>query len=195
MNIIKFMVSWIPTAVALAFVVSFELGRRQKLRVEAARNAEPMDYSANTQSDRSSVSEGVIDVSDEVLGFGGHGTVVYKGKLEGRNVAVKRMLKAYHASADREISLLIESDGHPNVVRYFLKEMRGDFVYLALELCDMNLQDLITAELARKRAQSMTSRSKERSKQKIPIDDATKQLLFEIASGVKHIHSLRIVHP
>ncbi len=191
--IIKFMVSWIPPAVALAFVVSFELGRRQKLREEAARNSELTNDSAKTQSGKSSFSEGVIDVSDEVLGFGGHGTVVYKGKLEGRNVAVKRMLKAYHASADREISLLIESDGHPNVVRYFLKEMRGDFVYLALELCDMNLQDLIT-ELARKRAQSLTSRSKERTKQKTPIDDATKQLLFEIASGVKHIHSLRIVH-
>lgn len=53
------------------------------------------------------------------------------------------MLKAYHASVDREISLLIESDGHPNVVRYFLKEAQGDFVYLALELCDMSLHDLI----------------------------------------------------
>ena len=69
--------------------------------------------------------------------------MVYKGTLDGRQVAVKRMLKTYHASADREISLLIESDGHPNVVRYFLKEIRGDFVYLALELCDLSLHDLI----------------------------------------------------
>ena len=68
---------------------------------------------------------------------------MYKGRLEGRHVAVKRLLKAYHASAEREISLLIESDGHPNVVRYFLKEIRGDFVYLALELCDLSLHDLI----------------------------------------------------
>ena len=50
----------------------------------------------------------------------------------------------YHASADREISLLISPDGHPNVVRYFLKEARNDFVYLALELCDLSLHDLIT---------------------------------------------------
>ncbi|KAI2501455.1 Ribonuclease 2-5A [Fragilaria crotonensis] len=91
---------------------------------------------------------GVIQVTDDVLGFGGHGTVVYRGTLDSRQVAVKRMLKAYHASADREISLLIESDGHPNVVRYFLKEVKGDFVYLALELCDMSLHDLI-AELRR----------------------------------------------
>ena len=84
---------------------------------------------------------GAIKVTDEVLGYGGHGTVVYKGSLDGRQVAVKRMLKTYHASANREISLLIESDGHPNVVRYFLKEVRGDFVYLVsmLFLCISSL--------------------------------------------------------
>lgn len=35
----------------------------------------------------------------------------------GRPVAVKRMLKAFHEAAEREMRLLIESDGHPNVVR------------------------------------------------------------------------------
>jgi serine/threonine protein kinase len=49
---------------------------------------------------------------------------------DGRPVAVKRMLRAFHAAADREMRLLIESDGHPNVVRYFLREQAGDFVYL-----------------------------------------------------------------
>jgi serine/threonine-protein kinase/endoribonuclease IRE1 len=54
------------------------------------------------------------------------------------------MLKAYHLSpqcGSRNILAFIESDGHPNVVRYFLKEVRGDFVYLALELCDLSLHD------------------------------------------------------
>lgn len=58
------------------------------------------------------------------------GTIVYRGTLDGRPVAVKRMLRAFHAAADREMRLLIESDGHPNVVRYFLREQAGDFVYL-----------------------------------------------------------------
>jgi len=44
----------------------------------------------------------------------------------------------------REISLLIRSDGHPNVVRYFLKEHQGDFVYLGLQLCEMSLRDFIS---------------------------------------------------
>ena len=95
----------------------------------------------------------------------------------------------YHASADREISLLIESDGHPNVVRYFLKEMRGDFVYLALELCNMSLNDLIVS-LSKLR----NNIRKENLQFSSGVEIATKSLLYQIASGVKHIHSLRIVH-
>lgn len=60
---------------------------------------------------RGEVRVGCLTVSDNVLGYGSHGTVVYKGLLEGRPVAVKRMLTDFHARADREISLLIESDG------------------------------------------------------------------------------------
>lgn len=133
----------------------------------------------------------VIQVSDQILGYGGQGTVVYKGMLDGREVAVKRLLKAYHASADREIRLLIESDGHPHVVRYFLKEVRGDFVYLALELCDMSLHDLIG--LLRESVQSNNATSALASARTIPLS-ATRTVLLQIASGVQHLHSLRIAH-
>lgn len=80
--------------------------------------------------------------------------------------------------------------GHPNVVRYFLKEVRGDFVYLALELCAISLNDLI---------QSL-SKLKNSRKENFTLFDAdgfefvTRSLLYQIASGVRHIHSLRIVH-
>eukprot|EP01041_Mallomonas_annulata_P014931 gene14931-31704_t len=37
-----------------------------------------------------------------------------------------------------QISLLI-----PNVIRYFLREQPGDFVYLALQLCRMSLRDFV----------------------------------------------------
>ncbi len=85
----------------------------------------------------------LVVAMEEVLGYGCHGTIVYKGLLDGRPVAVKRMLRAFHAAADREMRLLIESDGHPNVVRYFLREQAGEFVYLALELCVCSLRDVI----------------------------------------------------
>jgi serine/threonine-protein kinase/endoribonuclease IRE1 len=75
-----------------------------------------------------------------VLGYGSHGTVVLRGSLNGRPVAVKRMLSRFNRAADREVSLLIRSDGHPNVVRYFLRETKNEFVYLALQLCNMSLR-------------------------------------------------------
>jgi hypothetical protein len=83
---------------------------------------------------------GSLKVSDRVLGYGSHGTIVFHGELNGRAVAVKRMLSQFHKSIDREIASLIRSDGHPNVVRYFLKEEKNDFVYLGLQLCEMSLK-------------------------------------------------------
>ena len=184
---IKILSSWIAPTVALIFVVSFEFGRRERLKAIAkSPSIEYLDGAVTNGDDTESMklvtSQGVIQISDEVLGYGGHGTIVYKGVVDKRQVAVKRLLKIYASSADREISLLIESDGHPNVVRYFLKEIRGDFVYLALELCDMSLNDLIVC-LGKLRNEWKTDE----------VESATRSLLYQIASGVRHIHSLRIV--
>jgi serine/threonine-protein kinase/endoribonuclease IRE1 len=190
---LKIMSSWIAPTVALLFVVSFEMGRRERLKrevkssTEASRGGTFTDESNEAQNNSKSHG-GVIQLSEEILGFGGHGTIVYKGVLDKRQVAVKRLLNMYHASADREIELLIESDGHPNVVRYFLKEMRGDFVYLALELCDLSLNDLIVSlsklRNIRKENFHLTIGNAD------DVESATKSLLFQIASGVRHIHSL-----
>jgi hypothetical protein len=190
---LKIMSSWIAPTVALLFVVSFEMGRRERLKrevkssTEASRGGTFTDESNEAQNNSKSHG-GVIQLSEEILGFGGHGTIVYKGVLDKRQVAVKRLLNMYHASADREIELLIESDGHPNVVRYFLKEMRGDFVYLALELCDLSLNDLIVSlsklRNIRKENFHLTIGNAD------DFESATKSLLFQIASGVRHIHSL-----
>ena len=68
------------------------------------------------------------------------GTVVFRGCLNGRAVAVKRLLTQFNTTAEREIALLIRSDGHNNVVRYYLSERKGDFVYLCLQLCAMSLK-------------------------------------------------------
>ncbi|KAJ7326446.1 ribonuclease 2-5A-domain-containing protein [Mycena albidolilacea] len=51
-------------------------------------------------------------VSDHVLGS--HGTVVYRGSLQGRAVAVKRLLQDFVTLASREVNILQESDDHPN---------------------------------------------------------------------------------
>jgi len=194
---VKIMSSWIAPIVALIFVLSFELGRRERLKAESKGNivtdspgGEAKTNELAQSRENNANNQGVIQLTDEILGYGGHGTIVYKGVLDKRQVAVKRLLNMYHASADREISLLIESDGHPNVVRYFLKEVRGDFVYLALELCDMSLNDLIVSLSKLKNARKESFQPSEGD----DFESAIKSLLFQIASGVKHIHSLRIVH-
>ena len=231
-TLFKVMTSWIPPAVALAFVISFELGRRERLKKEnihvyndspfhrqsklssthSASSLDPNDMSQHnlqqSSSNRNTMIEnmtkdgnfGAIQVSDDILGYGGHGTVVYRGTLASRSVAVKRMLQTYHASADREISLLISSDGHPNVVRYFLKEARGDFVYLALELCDLSLHDLIVELRTSKKILAASSSSSSLSNNSTTMERLTKRekamqnMLKQIAEGVRHIHGLRIVH-
>lgn len=189
---LRVMGSWFFPVIALIFVLSFEMGRRKRQREKDKLDVLQASDLAGTGSVTSVMppQSGVIQVFDDViLGYGGHGTVVFKGLLEGRQVAVKRMLKAYHGSADREISLLIESDGHPNVVRYFLKEVRGDFVYLALELCDLSLHELIGQI---RTLQESVAEDKDSILSCVP--QATKGILLQIAQGVKHLHGLRIVH-
>ena len=118
--------------------------------------------------------------TDTVLGYGGHGTMVYKGSFDGRDVAVKRMLRDFFDIASHEVSLLQESDDHPNVVRYFDKEEDSQFFYIALELCPASLQDLI------ERPQSRTE-----VLQSCPDQP---DMLRQITAGLHYLHTLKIVH-
>ncbi|CAM9664324.1 unnamed protein product, partial [Hapterophycus canaliculatus] len=156
---------------------------------------------------RGEVRVGCLTVSDTVLGYGSHGTVVYRGLLEGRPVAVKRMLTDFHARADREISLLIESDGHPNVVRYFVREEAGEFVYLALQLCHLSLHNAM-AQIHSFMAQSRRKAEHEEGRpggprvglgraltaEDVRAPPELRAALLQVSQGVEHLHSLRIVH-
>lgn len=58
---------------------------------------------------------GNIEVNTEIqLGSGSNGTLVFAGKFDGRDVAVKRMLIHFYDIASQETRLLRESDDHPN---------------------------------------------------------------------------------
>lgn len=130
---------------------------------------------------------GLIKVSTEVLGYGCHGTVVFSGYLGPRPVAVKRMLRQFHSSANNEIKLLINSDGHPNVVRYYAKEECGDFVYLALEKCQQSLAATISDIQNTRRAHDGTAYT-HKQRQRL------REFLLKLANGVAHLHQQRIVH-
>ena len=103
-----------------------------------------------TKSEKKNKDQDKEGQGSGILGYGAHGTVVFEGRLEGRAVAVKRLLRAYYKSAVREATLLIRSDGHANVVRYFASKESADgvFVYLALERCDGALGDLVASARA-----------------------------------------------
>jgi len=138
-------------------------------------------------SDIADVSGPVIQIgqlkvfTDTVLGFGSHGTIVYKGSFDGRDVAVKRMLLEFFDIASHEVGLLQESDDHANVIRYFDREQAGEFLYIALELCPASLQDVIEKPDNFPALIGMPG---------LDLPDVLKQ----ITAGVRYLHSLKIVH-
>ncbi|KAK9477771.1 hypothetical protein V1514DRAFT_332954 [Lipomyces japonicus] len=126
-----------------------------------------------------SYSINALEVTDTILGYGSHGTVVYKGSFENREVAVKRMLLDFYDVASHEVSLLQESDDHPNVIRYYCKQESEKFLYIALELCPATLQDVV---------EKSSSFSDLVSRMDPP------KVLYQIANGLQYLHSLKIVH-
>ncbi|ORX50239.1 hypothetical protein DM01DRAFT_1100096 [Hesseltinella vesiculosa] len=123
----------------------------------------------------------ILELSESVLGYGSHGTVVYKGKFDGRAVAVKRLLIDFYDVAYQEVKLLQESDDHPNVIRYFYKEETDRFLYIALELCLGSLQDCVERALPMNEMKLVD--------QMDPAD-----ILRQMTMGIQHLHSLKIVH-
>lgn len=99
--------------------------------------------------------------------------------MQGRAVAVKRLLHDFVTLASREVSLLQDADDHPNVIRYYYQEAQANFLYIALELCPASLADII-----------------ERPDQfrEIAIAFEPKRALQQITSGLRHLHALKIVH-
>ncbi|KAJ6445176.1 1-phosphatidylinositol 4,5-bisphosphate phosphodiesterase 1 [Purpureocillium lavendulum] len=125
---------------------------------------------------------GNIEVNTELqLGTGSNGTLVFAGKFDGREVAVKRMLIQFYDIASQETRLLRESDDHPNVIRYYSQQMRDGFLYIALERCAASLADVVERpHLYRELANA--------GRTDLP------GVLYQITNGISHLHSLRIVH-
>lgn len=124
--------------------------------------------------------ENNLIISDKVLGYGSHGTVVFQGTFENRPVAVKRMLLDFFDIANHEVRLLQESDDHPNVIRYFCSQSSETekFLYIALELCLCSLEDIVEKPTKALRFSA----------------PKLNNVLFQLVSGLHYLHSLKIVH-
>jgi serine/threonine protein kinase len=140
------------------------------LLTRSYRRRPPANVVLMTQGDKLKVFE------DQILGYGSHGTVVFKGEFDGRVVAVKRLLLEFYEIAGQEAALLQHSDTHPNVIRYFCRERTEKFILIALEWCPRTLQDVIDESLE---ACGIVTR---------------KAYVRQIVLGLQHLHSLGIVH-
>uniref|UniRef100_A0A1A7X3W0 Serine/threonine-protein kinase/endoribonuclease IRE1 n=2 Tax=Nothobranchiidae TaxID=405002 RepID=A0A1A7X3W0_9TELE len=129
-----------------------------------------------TEEGNSEVLVGKISFApSEVLGHGTAGTFVFRGKFDGRHIAVKRILPECFEVAEREVQLLRESDTHPNVIRYFCTERDRLFTYIAIELCAATLQQYVEDPSCFSELGPIT-------------------LLEQTMCGLSHLHSLNIVH-
>ncbi|ATY62521.1 serine threonine-kinase [Cordyceps militaris] len=139
------------------------------------------------QNDMSAVTNpimrmGNIEVNTEIqLGTGSNGTLVFAGRFDGRDVAVKRMLIQFYDIASQETRLLRESDDHPNVIRYYSQQMQDGFLYIALERCGASLADVVERPHAYR--ELATAGQMDRP-----------GVLYQITNGISHLHKLRIVH-
>lgn len=130
-------------------------------------------------SPNNGVSTSSLTISDEVLGYGSSGTVVFRGTFQGRAVAVKRLLRDFVHVASKEVSLLESADNHPNVIRYFYKELTPSFLFIALELCPASLAEVVERPADYRDLSNLLD---------------PKRALHQITSGLRHLHSLSIVH-
>ena len=134
-----------------------------------------------------------IKLITESLGYGSHGTVVYEGSFQGRAVAVKRLLQDFVTLATREVSILQQSDDHPNVIRYYYQESHLNFFYIALELCPASLADIIENPHGHGSGGGTGGKREEEWKDIVRGFDA-KRAMRQIASGLMHLHGLGLIH-
>ncbi|KAK4014954.1 hypothetical protein OUZ56_027466 [Daphnia magna] len=117
-----------------------------------------------------------IDTEKVVLGIGGFGDI-FKGKYDGREVAVKRVPLEDQDLNEEEAMLKLD---HANIVKLFHCESDENFRYYALELCVASLDHLFLKTYDEKKYNG-------------PMPHHI-EVIQQLASGLEHIHSKDLVH-
>ncbi|RLN35978.1 serine/threonine-protein kinase/endoribonuclease IRE1a-like [Panicum miliaceum] len=153
---------------------------------------------------------GKLYVSNKEIGRGSNGTVVFEGSYDGRQVAVKRLLRSHNDIAEKETQNLIISDRDPNIVRLYGCDHDSDFVYISLERCHCSLADLIQKHSSLSSGESIASnefsisiKSKISNGKRIDVELWTQdglpsaqllKLMRDVVAGLVHLHNLGIIH-
>ncbi|KAL6477059.1 hypothetical protein MHYP_G00155580 [Metynnis hypsauchen] len=132
--------------------------------------------------DRQSVGKGKLFLSMKgkfSIGQGADGTQVYIGmKADGTEVAIKRMIKANTEELKNEMSLLRDLESS-YIVRYVDFEEDGEFNYLAVQLCESNLEEYIK--------QLDLEKEEDRIK-------TLKKLAKDVLLGLADLHEAKVLH-
>ncbi|ELP86101.1 hypothetical protein EIN_327480 [Entamoeba invadens IP1] len=120
-----------------------------------------------------------LEVSTKQLGTGSLGTIVFEGRFNGKQVAVKRLVKEFYSIAQHEIDIFNETEEFPNLVRYYTSYTDRNFIYLALTYCTCTLEEHVNT-LQYGKSPLLT--------------DHTILLMKGCARGVYYLHKLGIVH-
>jgi serine/threonine-protein kinase/endoribonuclease IRE1 len=158
-------------------------------RGQALQPDQPTDIESSVTDVSGSVRlNDLVVYTEKILGHGSGGTTVYEGKFGTIDVAVKRMLLAYFDLAAQEVALLQQSDHHRSIIRYFHQQKDRNFLYIAVEKCQASLWDLY---------KDGGSRDNLCERHIALVDEININIpaaLRQLASGLCHLHSLRIIH-
>ncbi|EXC21537.1 Serine/threonine-protein kinase/endoribonuclease ire-1 [Morus notabilis] len=173
-----------------------------KQRGEITISSSEVSCDANDQLE---IGEKLVVFLLKVINISGSGTAIYKGSYKDRVVAVKRILRSHIILANQEIANLKAFQQHQNVVRFYGEGRDRDFLYLALELCDCDLNDLIQL-YSPDSSQNMTISSnleklrnnlgdvqlwKENNGRPSPL---LLKLMRDMVSGLVVVHDMGIIH-
>ena len=162
----------------------------------------PISYSSSSSSNAQLDTEfsalpayrtvGNILISEELLGVGSCGTLVYSGFTNQlgvrRPAAIKQMLLSNYSNAVTEIEHLKKIDGHENVINYFMCESNEHFVFIALQLCKMSLKEFVSE------VQKHSPANLREYKTLISEGDVVRKALSELADAVRYLHRHGVVH-
>ena len=100
-------------------------------------------------------------------------TIVYKGECGQRLIAIKKILATKLKLEKMELSLILQSDLHPNILRFYGFEHVDIWIYIGMELCECNLATFVQDK---------------KWKQKM----AAEMIFQQTAEGLNYLHQLSI---
>ena len=109
-----------------------------------------------------------------MIGRGSYSTVFRSTFLDHQVVAIKRMQKIDAKIAEKEYKILMDAS-HENVIKNLQIDKDKNFIYLVLEFCHTNLNDMISTKVIKEYSIKV-------------------KLLHDIAFGLDHLHKKGIIH-